>query len=189
MEASPLSSRLRAARGLLAANDSDPILTRRLDHSPRRSCYTFEIVKNIVLQLTLLFVVICSLALAEDASFRHVSVPDAKGRQAKAVLTFSDSHKAVEVTSAKRDAVTIPYGKIDNFSYEFTKKHHLASVGLLTRSKSHWLEIDYHDADLPKTFVLRMEKRDYISILDAIKAHTGKDAEILGNANKGIGKN
>jgi hypothetical protein len=34
-----------------------------------------------------------------------------------------------------------------------------------------------------------MEKRDYIRILDAVKAHTGKDPEILGNANKGINKN
>jgi hypothetical protein len=131
----------------------------------------------------------CTVALAEDAVFRHVSVPNAKGGQANAVLTFSDSHKAVEVTSAKRESVAIPYDQIDKCSYEFTKKHHLASIGLLTRSKSHWLEIDYHEGDLPKTFVLRMEKRDYIRILDAVKAHTGKDTEILGNANKGIGKN
>ena len=112
-------------------------------------------------------------------------MPDAKGNQTKAVLTFSDSRKAVEVSSVKRDLATaIPYDRIDKFSYEYTKKHHLAPSGLLTRSKSHWLEIDYHEEDVTKTLVLRMEKRDYIRILDAVKVHTGKDTEILGNANK-----
>ena len=138
--------------------------------------------KNI-LAFSLLFIA-CHFALAEETSFRNVRVPDAKGRQVKAVLTFSDSHKALEVNSAGQNFVAIPYDRIDKVSYEYTKKHHLAPSGLLTRSKSHWLEIDYHDADVPKTLVLRMEKDDYIRILDAVKAHTGKDAEILGNVNK-----
>jgi hypothetical protein len=129
------------------------------------------------------------VALAEDSSFRNVKMPDVKGRQVKAVLTFSDSHHAIEVRGAKGDFVSIPYDQIDKCSYEFTKHHHLAPSGLLTRSKSHWLEVDYRESNTPKTFVLRMEKRDYIRILDAVKAHTGKDPEILGNANKGINKN
>jgi hypothetical protein len=37
---------------------------------------------------------------------------------------------------------------------------------------------------VPRTFVLRMDKHDYLRILDAVKTHTGKDAEILGNADK-----
>ena len=97
---------------------------------------------------------------------------------------------------AKGTAVSIPYGEIDKFSYEYTKKHRIneesvfaAAVGvgaivMLTKSKSHWLEIDYHEGDIPKSFVLRMDKHEYIRILDAVKAHTGKDAEILGNADK-----
>ena len=144
--------------------------------------------KKIVPALLLLLAA-ANLALAEDTSFRSIKMPDVKGRQVKAVLTFSDSHKAIEVRSAKGDSVTIPYDRIDKCSYEFTKRHHLALSGLITRSQSHWLEIDYHEADTPKTFVLHMEKRDYIHILDAVKAHTGRDAEILGNANKGINKN
>jgi hypothetical protein len=58
------------------------------------------------------------------------------------------------------------------------------AVLMLTKSVSHWLAIDYHDQDLPKVFVLRMDKHNYLRILDALKAHTGKDAEILGNADK-----
>jgi len=92
--------------------------------------------------------------------------------------------------------VNIPYGKIDKCAYEYTKKHRInegsiatAPVGvgavvMLTKSMNHWLEIDYHEQDIPKVFVLRMDKHDYIRILDSLKAHAGIDAEILGNADK-----
>lgn len=60
----------------------------------------------------------------------------------------------------------------------------IGAVAMLTKSRAHWLEIDYKTADLIKAYVIRMDKNVYIRILDAVKAHTGKDAEILGNANK-----
>ena len=137
---------------------------------------------------------ICSFA--EETSFRHVKVADAKGRQIQAVLTFSDQNKAVEVRPDKGSDVRIPYSSIEKFSYEFTKKHRvnegtvlstpigIGAVAMLTKSRAHWLEIDYQDQDLPKAYVVRMDKKNYIRILDAIKAHTGKDSEILGNAKK-----
>lgn len=136
-----------------------------------------------------------SLGFSEDDSF-HVKIPDLKGRQIKAQLTLSDTDKAVQVRPVKGDAVSIPYAEIDKFSYEYTKRHRItdgtiitAPIGvgavlMLTKYKSHWLEIDYHDQDLPKAYVVRMEKHDYIHILDAVKTHTGKDAEIVGNADK-----
>ena len=136
------------------------------------------------------------LCTAEETSFQHIKVVDAKGRENKAVLIFSDNDKAVEVRPAKGNDVSIPYAAIDKFSYEFTKHHRVnegtvltapigvGAVAMLTKSRSHWLEIDYQDQDLPKSYVLRMDKKNYIRILDAIKAHTGKDTEILGNANK-----
>ncbi len=137
-----------------------------------------------------------SLCFSEETSFQHINVPDAKGRQVHAVLTFSDRNMAVEVHPDKGNAVTIPYSAIEKFSYEFTKKHRvnegtvfsapigIGAVAMLTKSRSHWLEIDYQDQDFPKAYVVRMDKKNYIRILDAIKAHTGKDAEVLGNANK-----
>jgi hypothetical protein len=57
-------------------------------------------------------------------------------------------------------------------------------VMMLMRAKSHWLEIDYHDQDIPKSFVLRMDKHEYLHILDALKSHAGIDTQILGNADK-----
>ena len=145
--------------------------------------------------LLLLTLVATNFGLAEETSFRHIQAGNKKNNLVKALLTLSDNDKAVEVRPVKSDPVTIPYAQIDKFSYEFTKKHRIneetvitAPVGgaifMFTKSRSHWLEIDYHDQDLPKKYVLRMDKKNYIRILDAIKAHTGKDAEILGNVDK-----
>ena len=145
----------------------------------------------------ILFLVISSPFGLADPTAWHVMVPDPKGKQLKATLTFDDAKQAVEIRPVKGDAVEIPYGQIDKCSYEFTKQHRAApgtvvmiasagtgAIAMLTRSRSHWLEIDYHDQELPKAFVVRMDKRDYLNILDAVKAHTGKEPEILGNAKK-----
>jgi hypothetical protein len=137
------------------------------------------------------------LALTEETSFKRIKAPDPKGHQRKAVLTFSDKDKAIEVRPAKGTGVDIPYAQIDRFSYEFTQKHRIkqgaivmpaaiapGAIVMMTRSRSHWLEIDYFDQQIPKAYVVRMDKHDYLHILDAVKTHTGKDAEILGNADK-----
>jgi hypothetical protein len=122
-----------------------------------------------------------TFGLGEETSFRTVRMPDAKGKPKKAILTFSDNDKAVEVRSAKGgDSVSIPYSQIDKCAYEYTTERTV----VLTDAKNHWLEIDYHDQDARKVLVLRMEKKDYLRILDAVKAHTGMDVEILGNADK-----
>jgi hypothetical protein len=138
-----------------------------------------------------------SLALAEETSFHRIKVPDPKGHQRKAILTFSDNDKAIEIRPVKGSEVSIPYEQIDRFSYEFTRKHRIkqgvavmfvsvagGAIVMMTRSRSHWLEIDYFDQQIPKAYVIRMDKHDYLHILDAVKTHTGKDAEILGNADK-----
>ena len=149
-----------------------------------------------IISVPLVILAVATFGLAEETSLSRVAVPDSKGRQTKAVLTFSDDHKAVEVQPAKGTTISIPYDEIYKFSYEYTKRHRVneesifsAAIGvgaivMLTKSKSHWLEIDFREGDIPKSFVLRMDKHEYIHILDAVKAHTGKDAEVLGNADK-----
>lgn len=149
-----------------------------------------------IIAVLLAILAVATLSVADETSFSRVAAPDSKGRLTKAVLTFSDDHKAIEVQPVKGATVSIPYAEIDKFSYEYTKKHRVneesiftAAVGvgavvMLTKAKSHWLQIDYHVGELPKSFVLRMDKHEYIRILDAVKAHTGKDAEVLGNADK-----
>ena len=137
---------------------------------------------------------VSNLAFAEDTAF-NVKLTDAKGKQAEARLIFSDTNKNVAIHVADRDFVTVPYDQLDKFSYEYTKKHRItqgavvmvASLGagaivMLTKSKSHWLYIDYHEQNVPKNVVLRMDKNDYNKIFDAVKAHTGKEVEFLGDA-------
>ena len=157
--------------------------------------YTFKTVKKIS-SLSVLILTIVTFGLGEETSFDRVKVPDASGKQTKAILTFSDNRKSVEVHPVKGSDVSIPYAEIYKCSYEFTKKHRVSegtvamapigigAVMMLTKSKTHWLEIDYREQEMMKVFVLRMDKHDYVHILEALKAHTGIDAEVLGNADK-----
>jgi len=143
---------------------------------PRLSLrYTFDTVKRAFLSV-LMIVVTAGLGIAEETSFRKVKVPDLNGKQIKAVLTFSDKDKAIEVRPAKGAAVTIPYNQIDKCDYEYTNA--------LMGEKNHWLEIAYHDQDAHKVLLLLMEQKEYLRILDALKAHTGIEAESLVNAKK-----
>lgn len=134
-----------------------------------------------------------NVGFAEETAF-NVKLPDAKGTQAEARLIFSDDNKNVAVRVADREIVVVPYDQLDKFSYEYTKKHRItqgaivmvASLGagaivMLTKSKSHWLYMDYHEQSVAKSVVLRMDKNDYKKIFEAVKTHTGKDVELLGD--------
>jgi hypothetical protein len=132
---------------------------------------------------------------AGEAAFNGVKLADAKGKQTDARLIFSDANKTLVVKITDRDVVSVPYDQLDKFSYEYTKKHRItqgavimvASLGagaivMMTKSKSHWLYIDFHEQNVPKSVVLRMDKKKYKRIFDAVKTHTGKEVEFLGDA-------
>jgi hypothetical protein len=138
--------------------------------------------------------ILASLANAEDTSFRDVKVANPDGSQTKAVLAFNDEGKTVTVRAVSGTSLTVPYDHIDGFSYEFTKKHRVrqgAAVGIvalspgaflvlaLTKSRSHWLEMDFHEQAAAKSLVLRLDKRSYLQVCDAAKQH-GKEVVILG---------
>lgn len=146
------------------------------------------------ISILLMAFAVFSLSFAEETNFRGVKLADAKGKQADASLTFSDNNKAVIVRVADRDFVTIPYDQMDKVSYEYTKKHRItqgaivmvASLGagavvMMTKSKSHWLYIDYHEQNVPKTLVLRMDKHEYKNIIAAVDTDTGKQVQFLGD--------
>ena len=149
------------------------------------------------ISVLLVVFIVSSLSVAQDANFRGVKLADAKGKQADANLIFSDTNKDLVVRVADRDVVTVPYDQLDKFSYEYTKKHRItagalvmvASLGagavvMMTKSKSHWLYIDYEEQNVPKVVVLRMDKHQYKNIIAAVTAHTGKEVQDLGNAGK-----
>lgn len=141
--------------------------------------------------------VLCAVnaALGDDVAFRNVKVTDAKGKQADASLLFNGGNKAMVVRVADRDFVSISYDKIDKISYEYSKKHRItqgaivmvASLGagavvMLTKSKSHWLYVDYHQESGATSLVLRMDKKNYKTILNTAKEQTGKQVAFLGDA-------
>ncbi len=125
-----------------------------------------------------------------DTTFHGVKVTDAKGKQTNATLTFSDNSKKLVVRVADQDFEAIPYDQLDKVSYEYTKKHRVAqgamvmvaslgagAIVMMTKSKSHWLYIDFHEQNVSKNLVLRMDKNQYKPVCEAVKIHTGKEVE------------
>ena len=157
--------------------------------------YTWETVKRALVSSLLLFT-FAAFGFADQVSFHRIKVPDSKGRAVNGILTLNDASKTLEVRSSKGGTITLHFSQIDKFTYEYTKKHRVSegtiatapigvgAVAMLTKSRSHWLEIHYHDQDALKEYVLRMDKHEYLRILEAVKKYTGKDAEVLGNAEK-----
>lgn len=166
----------------------------------RRTLNTFQDKLKMQMKRTsvlLMIFAVSSLSFADETAFRGVKLADAKGKQADASLILSDTNKDVVVRVADRDFVTIPDDQLDKISYEYTKKHRItagalvmvASLGagavvMMTKSKSHWLYIDYHEQNVPKVIVLRMDKGEYKKIIAAVNTQTGKEVQYLGDAGK-----
>jgi hypothetical protein len=143
--------------------------------------------------ILLLGLLISQAVYPQEISF-PVKLADVKGSQADAKLTFDDGGKRIVIRVSSSAVATIPYEQVDKVSYEYTKKHRItqgaivmvASLGagaivMLTKSKSHWLYLDFHEEGAPKTLVLRMDKGQYKAIIHAVRTHTGKDVEMTGN--------
>ena len=145
--------------------------------------------------ILILLVSLAGFALAEETSFTDIKLPTADGAFTKATLSFSDDSKTVVVRTKKGDLTTVGYDQIDGFSYEYTKSHRVkqgAAVGVLalspaafvivalTKSKSHWLDIAFHQQDVAKTMVLRLDKNSYQQVFEAARKHTGKEVVMLG---------
>lgn len=125
-------------------------------------------------------------------TFTRVKVADPKGSQTRAKLLLDDAEKKLVVQVSDRALVTVPYADLDRVSYQYSKRFRLTEgslialgfwpvggVVMLTKSKSHWLYLEYHEGQIPKSIVLRMHKDEYKQILEAMKTHTGKDVVIV----------
>jgi hypothetical protein len=137
-----------------------------------------------------------SVALAKDIAFNDLTLVDAGGGQSDASLVFSESNKAMIIRVAGRDDMRIPYDKIDKFSYDYTQKNRdsngakaaaaatmgVGAVVMLTKSKTHWLYVHYHQESGSRSVILRMDKKNYKRILETAKAQTGKQVEFLNDA-------
>ena len=112
-----------------------------------------------------------------------MKVADPTGKQVDARLVFSDANKNLVVRVTERDFVTVPQDQVDKFSYEYTKKHRITqgAIVMLTKSKSHWLYVDFHDQNGAKSVVLRMDENQYKQIQDVVKnANRKRRANVAG---------
>jgi hypothetical protein len=130
-----------------------------------------------------------------DIVFRKTKLADAKGRNADADLIFRGDARLMVLRVADRSIAEVPYGSIDKLSYDYSKHHRIkqgavvmfASLGaggvvMLTKSKDHWFTIDYHDGDVPKSVVLKLDKKEYKEVLRTAEDQTGKEIEFLKDA-------
>jgi hypothetical protein len=138
-----------------------------------------------------LLVSITTFAAADDVVFHRTQLVDGKNHETHADLIFSPSTRTLSVRVADRMLAEVPYDRIDKISYEYSKHHRVkqgaiimvASLGagsivMLTKSKSHWLYVDYKDNDISKSIVLRMDKKEYKNILLTAREQTGKEVAV-----------
>jgi hypothetical protein len=141
--------------------------------------------------VVILTILLATEASAADAvSFHDTRIVDKKQRQIHADLIFNSDSKSMTVRVADTNYAQVPYDAIDKLSYEFSKKHRFTEGALVmvawipaglvvmaTKSKSHWLYVDYKQDGVPKELVVRLHKREYKKVLETAQRETGKDIE------------
>ncbi len=127
---------------------------------------------------------------------------DARDKEVPATLEFNGQKRVLLVTPERRQGgppIEVPFATIDKLSYELSSHHRiktgaivmLASLGvgaviMATKSTNHWFYVDYKAPDgIAKDIVLRLDKGQYDTILDAANRITGKTVETIHAARKG----
>lgn len=150
---------------------------------------------------TVLFLAVACLGIAvaapsgqaQDVTFhktRYSSVKQPK--ESEVALTVTDSKIAIQGKKENGVSVEIPFSAIDAMSYELASRHRVqegAGVMLLspgvgavlmaTKTKSHWLDIEYHEGGAKQQMILRLDKSEYENVLSTLEARTGKHIERL----------
>ena len=132
-------------------------------------------------------------SFAQDVTFnktRYSSVKQPK--EADVIFTVADSKILIKGKKVNGINMEIPFSSIDSMSYERSARHRVgegASVMLLspatgailmaTKTKSHWLGIQYHEGDAKELTVLRLDKSEYEKVISTLEARTGKHIEVL----------
>jgi hypothetical protein len=125
---------------------------------------------------------------ADDVTFHKSRYSSAKEpREADVSLTITDSKMLIRGTKENGLKIEIPYSSIDSMAYEVAARHRVgegAGVALLspgagfvlmaTKTKSHWLDIDYHEGEVKQLTILRLDKSEYKDVIATLEARTGK---------------
>jgi hypothetical protein len=130
-------------------------------------------------------------AWGEDVVFHdtRLSTLD-ESKEARVDLTISDTRLTIE--EPKESPVEVPYSSIQKMTYEFDRHHRIfggALVSVLspaagiimmsTKTKSHWLVVEYDPGNGLKTVVLRLDKSNYQKVLTALESKSGKQVDSL----------
>lgn len=141
-----------------------------------------------------LFCVLMVLAMpllargADDVTFHKARYSTVKEpRESDVSLTVTDSKMLIQGTKENGLKIEIPYSSIDSISYEVAARHRVGEgagvaslspgvgfVLMATKTKSHWLDIDYHVGDIKQLTILRLDKSEYKNVIAALEARTGK---------------
>lgn len=150
---------------------------------------------NTRIAVAVLMIVATGLAPAE--SFQKSKLVDGK-KEVPVQLTLDKQGQLMTLGNTNVPAISIPYASIDKLSYEKSAHHRIkegaivmiASLGagsivMLTKSKSHWLYVDYKETDgSAKNVTLRLDKSEYQNVLSTLQQQTGKEVETLGPQQK-----
>lgn len=136
-------------------------------------------------------------SLAQDVNFSKTGYSTAKQpKEAGVDLSITDTKILIKGKKLGKKAtgidMEIPYSSIDAMSYELASRHRLAEGGPLlvlspaagvilmaTKTKSHWLAIEYREGDAKQLTVLRLDKSEYRNVIAALEARTGKHIAVL----------
>src|ERR1041385_968455 len=148
-----------------------------------------------------LLCVICSTlppkASAEDVAFDKTKYSSIKQpKEAPVILTITDSK--ILIKPKKKDKknpapdIEIPFSSIDSLSYEQSVRHRVSegmgimplsiatgAVIMSTKTRSYWLDIEYHKGDTKELTVLRLDKSQQESVISTLQARTGKQIAAL----------
>lgn len=146
-----------------------------------------------------IFLSICAAAYlcpgnaAEQATYHKTHWQVIEGRKLKLLpvdLTFSEQRMTIVKPAKKKTPATqleIPYQSIGSMSYEMAQRHRVAegaalmvaslgagAVLMTTKTKSHWLAIEYKTDAGPQTAILQLHKSEYGSVVQTVESRTGK---------------
>jgi hypothetical protein len=140
-----------------------------------------------------LILVGASTGLAQDVTFsktKFSSPKQSKGTDVNFTVTDSKVLIKSRKASKKVEAVDteIPYSTIDTITYEFATRHRVAegaavmalslgagAVIMGTKTKSHWLSIDYQQEGAKQTTVLQLDKSEYEKVIATLESKSGKN--------------
>jgi hypothetical protein len=141
-------------------------------------------------------------AAAGEAAFQKTRLQVVEKGKTKLVpvdLRFDGRRIIIARRKEAGPPLDIPYSSITSMSYEMAKRDRieeggtlmLASLGagavlMATKTKSHWLAVEYNPGAGPQAVVLQLHKSEYGSVIQALEAASGRRVELLSSSDSRI---